>query len=90
MIFLTWWKKACDWFWGCVYDGTDQEGAELQADLDRLDNEQPGWDRDSRVARAQWCLNDGSLSREAAVQVYGEEIVAEAERLNEKERKPQQ
>ncbi len=60
------------------------EAQEFEADLARLDAEQPGWDRGARVAAARSWLKTGG-DRVIVVGIYGEELVAEAERLNASE-----
>lgn len=60
------------------------EGDAHAADLERLDEEQPGWDRDARLASAQSALKRG-MTREVIVSIYGEEMSQEAERLNQEQ-----
>jgi hypothetical protein len=57
------------------------EERDLHDDMERLDREQPGWDRDGRIAGAQAALQRG-MDREVVLSVYGEEILQEAERRN--------
>lgn len=47
-------------------------------DVERLDREEPDWDRDARLARCEAALKRG-LSRELLAGIYGEEMVREAE-----------
>lgn len=58
------------------------EGEALAADLERLDKEDPDWDRDARLASAQAALKRG-MTREVIASIYGEELTQEAERLNQ-------
>jgi len=66
-------------------DFISEEQALAEA-LDRLDRDEPGWDRDARVAAARSFLKT-LCTRDQAIQIYGEDIVAEAEALNANEGK---
>ncbi len=51
-------------------------------DVERLDQESPGWDDPLRVQDAIYRLTSG-MKREAVVCIYGEETVASAEKALE-------
>lgn len=53
----------------------------LQEDLDRLDRECPGWDKDARQVRAQNALRIG-IPRSTVVRIYGEELTKTAEKAS--------
>lgn len=55
---------------------TEEEA--LAADMKRLDEEDPGWDHEARLARAESALERG-VPRDAVVGIYGEALVREAE-----------
>jgi len=50
--------------------------AEEMADLDR---EQPGWDRESRVATARHFLKETNIPKDVLTVIYGEDIMKEIE-----------
>ncbi len=57
--------------------GDGSEEAAVGADLETLDREQPGWDRDGELAAAEVGLRSG-MSYELLSRVHGEDIAAEA------------
>lgn len=65
------------------------EEEDLADDLSRLDSEQPGWDREGRIASAMAGLSSGS-PRDSIARTYGEEIasIAEARLLIDAEPSP--
>jgi len=52
----------------------------LAEELKRLDRQEPGWDREARLAGARSALEAGT-ARETVAAVYGEDMVREAETL---------
>ncbi len=57
------------------------EGDELAADVERLDKEDPNWDRNVRITCATSAFEIG-MTRALISKIYGEEIATEAERLH--------
>jgi hypothetical protein len=62
---------------------TITEEEELAMEVERLDREDPDWDREARVVTAARALAAGR-PRRLVVSTYGEEIVLEAEERNRK------
>jgi hypothetical protein len=58
---------------GCV-----SEEADLTAEVERLDREEPDWDHQARVAACTAGLLSG-MHRQMMMEIYGDKIVAEAE-----------
>lgn len=56
-------------------------GDDLAADLERLDKEDPNWDRNMRITSATSAFESG-MTRALIFKIYGEDIVTEAERLH--------
>ena len=66
---------------------TVSEEEDLAAELERLDRETPGWDRDARLAGAESALRRG-MSQKTVAAVYGDELAAEARRRLEEAVRP--
>lgn len=54
------------------------EGDMMAADAKRFDEEDPGWDRNARIASATSAFEIG-MSRELIFKIYGEETATAAE-----------
>ncbi len=76
MGFRDLWSRLREWLQD--NNGPISEEEDHRLTIERLDKEQPGWDRDSQVCRAEHMLEAG-FGREFTVEIYGEEIVREAE-----------
>lgn len=63
-------------FSGCSQWITEDE--DLAIELERLDREDPEWDRESRKMMARYLFEKGR-SRESIIATYGEDLIEEIE-----------
>lgn len=76
MIFKKLRERIRVW-WHAAPLATVSEEQAHALEIERLDREEPGWDRDARLARCQYGLAAGT-PRGDLVRIYGEELVREA------------